>query len=96
MDRTLDEFDEKAKEFIDKGEYHRLRDVLREYSMCAAYEIGEELDNPSRFLRLSGVDINNIDDFTEYRVAKSVIRTEIRKKKKGSMFSRIKKKVNGN
>ncbi len=96
MDRTLDEFDEKAKEFIDKGEYHRIRDVLREYSMCAAYEIGDELDNPSRFLRLSGVDINNIDDFTEYRVAKSVIRTEIRKKKKGSMFSRIKKKVNGN
>ena len=96
MDRTLDEFDEKAKEFIDKGEYHRIRDVLREYSMCAAYEIGDELDNPSRFLRLSGVDINNIDDFTEYRVAKSVIRTEIRKEKKGSMFSRIKKKVNGN
>lgn len=96
MDRALDEFDEKAKEFIDKGEYHRIRDVLREYSMCAAYEIGDELDNPSRFLRLSGVDINNIDDFTEYRVAKSVIRTEIRKKKKGSMFSRIKKKVNGN
>ena len=96
MDRALDEFDEKAKEFIEKGEYNRIRDVLREYSMCAAYEIGEELDNPSRFLRLSGVDINNIDDFTEYRVAKSVIRTEIRKKKKGSMFSRIKKKVNGN
>jgi len=95
MDRTLDEFDEKAKEFIDKGEHHRIRDVLREYAMCAAYEIGDELEQPSRFLRMSGVDIDNIDDFTEYRVAKSVIRSEIRKKKKGSMFTRIKKKVNG-
>ncbi|MFO7793714.1 MAG: hypothetical protein R6V35_01945 [Candidatus Nanohaloarchaea archaeon] len=95
MDRTLDEFDEKAKEFIDQGEHHRIRDVLREYSMCAAYEIGIELEKPSRFLRMSGVDIDNIDDFTEYRVAKSVIRSEIRKKKKGSMFTRIKKKVNG-
>lgn len=95
MDRTLDEFDERAREFIDDGEIHRIRDVLREYSMCAAYEIGEELDNPSRFLKVSGVDIDNIDDFTEYRVAKSMIRSEIRKKKKGSMFSRIKKKVNG-
>lgn len=95
MDRTLDEFDEKAKEFIDKGEFHRIRDILREYAMSAAYEIGDELEQPSRFLRMSGVDIDNIDDFTEYRVAKSVIRSEIRKKKKGSMFTRIKKKVNG-
>ncbi len=94
MDRTLDEFDEKAKEFIDQGEHHRIRDILREYAMSAAYEIGDELEQPSRFLRMSGVDIDNIDDFTEYRVAKSVIRSEIRKKKKGSMFTRIKKKVN--
>lgn len=93
--RMLDEFDEKAKEFLDRGETHRIRDILREYAMSAAYDMDEELDNPSRFLRTSGIDIDNIDDFTEYRVAKSVIQNEIRKRKKGGYFSKLKKKVNG-
>ena len=91
--RMLDEFDTKAKEFLDKGENHRIRDILREYAMCSAYEMNEKLENPSRFLRMTGIDIENIDDFTEYRVAKSVIRNEIRKKKKGGYFSALKKKV---
>lgn len=94
MSKTLDEFDEKAMEFIEKEEFDRIRDILREYAMCAAYEMGEELENPSRFLRTSGIDIEEIDDFTEYRVAKSVIRTEIRKRKKPGYFQRLKKKVN--
>lgn len=91
----LDEFDEKAQEFLEKEESHRIRDILREYAMSAAYEMNEELDNPSRFLRTSGIDIDNIDDFTEYRVAKSVIRNEVRKRKKGGYFSKLRKKVNG-
>ena len=91
--KVLDEFDEKAKEFIEEEKFHRIRDILREYAMSAAYEMGEELENPSRFLRTSGIDIDNIDDFTEYRVAKSVIQNEIRKKKKGGYFSKLKKKV---
>jgi len=91
----LDEFDSKAQEFLESGETHRIRDILREYAMSAAYEMGEELENPSRFLRTSGIDIENIEDFTEYRVAKSVIQNEIRKRKKGGYFSKLKKKVNG-
>jgi len=89
----LDEFDSKAKEFLDEGENHRIRDILREYAMCSAYEIGEELENPSQFLRMTGIDIENIDDFTEYRVAKSVIRNELRNRRKDSYFSQLKKKV---
>jgi hypothetical protein len=92
-DKVLDEFDEKAKEFIEDGKTDRIRDILREYAMSAAYEMGEELEKPSRFLRTSGIEIDNIEDFTEYRVAKSVIRNEIRKKKKGGYFSKLKKKV---
>jgi len=91
--KMLDEFDEKAKEFLEKGETHRIRDILREYAMSAAYDMNEELENPSRFLRTSGIDIENIEDFTEYRVAKSIIRNEIRKRKKGGYFSKLKKKV---
>jgi hypothetical protein len=92
-DKVLDEFDEKAKEFIEDGKTDRIRDILREYAMSAAYEMGEELEKPSRFLKTSGIEIDNIEDFTEYRVAKSVIRNEIRKKKKGGYFSKLKKKV---
>jgi hypothetical protein len=92
-DKVLDEFDEKAKEFIEDEKTDRIRDILREYAMSAAYEMGEELEKPSRFLKTSGIEIDNIEDFTEYRVAKSVIRNEIRKKKKGGYFSKLKKKV---
>jgi len=93
VDRILDEFDKKAKEFLDKGRPDRLRNILREYAMCVAYETGEELENPSRFLRMTGIDFENIDNFTEYRVAKSVIRSEIRKKKGDSYFTKLRKKV---
>lgn len=90
--KELDEFDRKAKAFIEEGKISRLKDILREYTMCTAYEMGQEIRNPSRFLRTSQIDIENIEDFTEYRVAKSMLRSKIKERKKGRLF----KIFNGN
>lgn len=84
--KDLDEFDRKAKTFIEEGKMSRLKDILREYTMCAAYETGQEIRNPSRFLKASEVDIENIQDFTEYRVAKSMLRSKIKQRKRGRLF----------
>jgi len=93
--KLLDEFDEKAKKFIEKERYDKLRDVLREYALDQGYKHGEELKNPLRFLKTSGIDTENIRDFTEYRVAKSVIQTEIKRQFGGKYFEKLRKKVNG-
>lgn len=92
--KLLDEFDEKAKKFIEEERYDKLRDVLREYALDQGYKHGKELKNPLRFLNTSGIDIENIKDFTEYRVAKSVIQTEIKRKYGGKYFEKLRKKVN--
>ena len=84
--KDLDEFDRKAKTFIEQGKMARLKDIFREYTMCTAYEMGQEIRNPSRFLKTSEVDIENIQDFTEYRVAKSMLRSKIKEKKRGRLF----------
>jgi hypothetical protein len=84
--KDLDEFDRKAKAFIEEGKIARLKDILREYTMCTAYEMGQEIRNPSRFLRTSEVEIENIQDFTEYRVAKSMLRSKIKERKQGRLF----------
>jgi len=51
----LDEFDEKAKEFLDKGENHRIRDILREYAMSAAYDMDKNLTILPDSLELQGL-----------------------------------------
>lgn len=93
MSEMIDEFDSKAREFLDDGRTGRIKDILREYAMTVAYEMGEELENPSRFLQKTGIDPESIDDFTEFRVAKSVIRKEVREDKNKSYFSMLKGKV---
>lgn len=94
--KLLDKFDERAQEFIEDGRFDKLRDVLREYALYQGYKHDKELENPLRFLKTSGIDIDNIRDFTEYRVAKSVIRTEIRRQFGGRYFDKLRKKMNGN
>jgi len=89
----LDQFDEKAKKFLDEGRYDKLRDVLREYALDQAYKYDEELRDPLRFLKTSGIDVDNIRDFTEYRVAKSVIQTEVKRQFGGKYFDKLRKKV---
>jgi hypothetical protein len=84
--KDLDEFDRKAKSFIEQGKMSRLKDIFREYVMCTAYEMGQEIRNPSRFLKTSEVDIESIQDFTEYRVAKSMLRSKIKKRNRGRLF----------
>ncbi|MFB6181246.1 MAG: hypothetical protein ABEJ93_05200 [Candidatus Nanohalobium sp.] len=84
--KELDEFDEKAKEFLEEGKQSRLKSILREYVMCVSYETGEEVRNPSRFLKACEVDVDSIKDFTEYRVAKSVLRDKVREKSQGRLF----------
>lgn len=74
----LDEFDRKAKQFLEEGKTARIEDILREFAMCASYEQGKELDNPSRFLERTGLKNARIQDFTEYRVAKSVIKDHVK------------------
>lgn len=73
-----DEFDSKAEKFLEKGNQERVRDILREYAMCIAFEEDKELNNPTHLLD-SLVDISTVNDFTEYRVAKSLIRNEIKR-----------------
>lgn len=89
----LDQFDEKAKKFLDEGRYDKLKDVLREYALDQAYKYDEELRDPLRFLKTSGIDVDNIRDFTEYRVAKSVIQTEVKRQFGGKYFEKLRKKV---
>ncbi len=81
--QKLDEFDKKAKQFLESGNKQRLKDILKEYALCEAYDEGIELDNPMRTLRMAGIDVDNIDDFTEYRVAKTLITEEVKQKQKG-------------
>lgn len=71
-----DEFDAKAKEMIkeNKGDIH---DLLREYALCVSYEEGKELRDPSKCLKETGVETSEIKEFTEYRVAKSMIKEHI-------------------
>ena len=93
--KLLDEFDRKAKKFIENGRFDKLKDVLREYALDQAYKHNKELRDPLRFLKTSGIDVENIRDFTEYRVAKSVIQTEIKRQFGGKYFDKLRKKVNG-
>lgn len=92
--KLLDQFDEKAKKFIEEEKYGKIRDVLREYALDQAYKYDKELSDPLRFLKTSGIDVDNIRDFTEYRVAKSVIQTEIKRQFGGKIFGKLRKKVN--
>ena len=79
--QKLDEFDRKAKQFLEENNHERLKDILREFALCEAYEKGMELENPLRMLTDSGVEVENIHDFTEYRLAKALIREQIKKEK---------------
>lgn len=91
-EQKLDEFDTKAKKFLKKGDKNRLRNILREFALCEGYDNDIELENPERMINLAGVKVEDIDDFTEYRVAKSMIREQIKqeKKKGGGVFGFLK------
>jgi hypothetical protein len=91
--KMLDQFDEKAKKFIEEERFDKLKDVLKEYALDQGYKYDKELSNPLRFLKTSGIDVENIRDFTEYRVAKSVIQTEIKRQFGGRYFDELRKKV---
>ena len=80
--QNLDEFDQKAKKFLDDGNHQRLRDILREFALCEAYDRGMELENPLRMLKTAGIDVANIKDFTEYRLAKALIKEQVKKETK--------------
>lgn len=80
--QKLDEFDTKAKKFLKTGNKKRLGNILKEFALCEAYDNNIELDNPGRALKMAGIDVDNIDDFTEFRVAKTLIIEQIREEKK--------------
>jgi len=75
----LDEFDRKAKKFLESGKKERVFDILREFALVVSYDNGKELDNPKQFMNQQGFDEIDIDDFTEYQVAKSMIRDEVKR-----------------
>lgn len=86
--QNLDEFDQKARKFLDEDNFQRLRDILREFALCEAYEHGMELENPLKMLKTAGIDVENIKDFTEYRLAKALIREQIKEEKKSKKLWR--------
>lgn len=75
----LDEFDKKAKKFLERGKKERVLDILREFALVVSYDNGKELDNPKQFMDQQGFDEIEIDDFTEYQVAKSMIRDQVKR-----------------
>lgn len=77
-EQKLDEFDRKAKKFLEEGNKNRLENILKEFALCEAYDEGFELDEPIRMLRTAGIDVQNIRDFTEYRLAKALITEQIK------------------
>ncbi|PSG99599.1 MAG: hypothetical protein BRC28_04060 [Nanohaloarchaea archaeon SW_4_43_9] len=81
-EHSLDEFDRKAKKFLENGNKQRLRNILREFALCEGYDNNMELDNPERIINLAGVKAEDIEDFTEYQVAKNMVREQIKQKKK--------------
>lgn len=85
---NLDEFDQKARKFLKEDNQQRLRDILREFALCEAYEHGMELDEPLKMLKTAGIDVDNINDFTEYRLAKALIREQVKKEKKSKKLWR--------
>ena len=80
--QKLDEFDRKAKQFLEEDNLERLQDILREFALCEAYDHGMELNNPLRMLTTSGIEVENINDFTEYRLAKALIKEQVKKEAK--------------
>lgn len=90
-EQKLDEFDRKAKKFLKEGNRARLKNILREFALCEGYERDIELDNPERMINLAGVNVDDIEDFTEYQVAKSMIREQIKQESsKGGVFGFLK------
>lgn len=71
--KKLDEFDRKAKQMLEEGKKERIEDILREWAMTVSYEQGKELENPDRAIVEAGLEEAEIDNFTEYRVAKSLV-----------------------
>ena len=78
-ERIMDEFDKKAKKFLENGKKDRVYDILREFALVVSYDNGKELRNPKQFMDDNGLRDVQIDDFTEYRVAKSMIRDEVKR-----------------
>jgi hypothetical protein len=76
--KDLDEFDEKARKFIETGNKERIADILKEFAMVVSYDEGKELKNPTQFMKKTGLKNAEIDDFTEYQVAKSFIKDHIK------------------
>lgn len=79
-EHQLDEFDKKAKKFLKEGNRKRLKNILREFALCEGYENDLELENPEKILIEAAIKVENIDDFTEYRVAKGLIKKQIEKR----------------
>lgn len=91
--QNLDEFDRKAKKFLKNDNRQRLRNILREFALCEGYDRDMELENPERVINLAGVNVDDIEDFTEYQVAKNMVREQIKQEKKkqeGGVFRFLK------
>lgn len=80
-EHKLDEFDRKAKKFLENGNSQRIENILREFALCEGYDNDMELDNPERIINLAGVNVDDIEDFTEYQVAKNMVREQIKQEK---------------
>ncbi|MFB6209491.1 MAG: hypothetical protein ABEJ56_05140 [Candidatus Nanohaloarchaea archaeon] len=91
-EKELDEFDRKAKKFLEADNFSRLENILKEFALCEGYSHDVELDNPERIINEAGVNVGDIDDFTKYQVAKNVIRRKIKMEngKKGGVFGFLK------
>ena len=74
-------FDARARNFIEEKKTSCLEDLLKEYALYTAYEKGEELKDPRKALNVAGVEPKDINDFTEYQVAKNLIKDAVKEKK---------------
>lgn len=74
-------FDSQAKNFVEENKPDCLEDLLKEYALYTAYERGKELSDPRKALKVAGVEPEDIDDFTEYQVAKNLIKDAVKQRK---------------
>lgn len=77
-DQKLDKYDKKAREIL-KDNPGNIRPLLKQFIQDQALKKHKPLRNLDEFLMRLGVDINNITEFTEYKMVKTIITEEIEK-----------------
>lgn len=76
--QRLDEYDKKAQEIL-RDNPGNIRPLLKQFIQDQALKKNKPMRNLDEFLMRLGVNIDNITEFTEYKMVKTIITEEIEK-----------------